>query len=74
MTCAHIKPRVQTLHRAMRKAGLRPMQIWVPDSRKPDFAAECARQSQLVNLTDADGRGIQALLDRSLYDIEGWAT
>jgi hypothetical protein len=30
----------------MRKAGLRLVQFWVPDTRAPGFAAECRRQSQ----------------------------
>lgn len=32
----------------LRAAGLRPVQIWVPDTRRPDFAAEARRQSLLV--------------------------
>jgi len=30
----------------LRKAGLRPVQIWVPDSRRPGFAEQCRRQSR----------------------------
>ena len=32
----------------LRKRGLRPIQIWVPDTRAPGFAAEARRQSRLV--------------------------
>jgi hypothetical protein len=32
----------------MRAQGLRPVQIWVPDVRSPEFAAEAHRQSVLV--------------------------
>lgn len=33
-------------HRAkLRALGLRPIQIWVPDVRSPEFAAEARRQS-----------------------------
>jgi hypothetical protein len=32
----------------MRAQGLRPVQIWVPDVRSPEFAAEAHRQSELV--------------------------
>jgi hypothetical protein len=36
-------------HRArLRKAGLRPVQIWVPDVRSPQFAWEAHRQSRAV--------------------------
>jgi hypothetical protein len=32
----------------MRAAGLRPIQIWVPDTRRPDFARELMRQVALL--------------------------
>lgn len=36
-------------HRArLRRRGLRPVQIWVPDVRSPAFAREAHRQSALV--------------------------
>ena len=40
--------RVQKHREALRKSGLRPVQIWVPDTRRPGFAEECRRQSQLL--------------------------
>jgi len=33
----------------MRKAGLRPVQIWVPDINAPGFAEEARRQSILAS-------------------------
>lgn len=36
-------------HRAeLKRAGLRPIQLWVPDTRNPEFAEECRRQSLLI--------------------------
>ena len=36
-------------HRArLRAQGLRPIQIWVPDVRSPEFKAEAERQAHLV--------------------------
>jgi len=36
-------------HRArLRRQGLRPIQIWVPDVRSPGFAAQAHRQSLAV--------------------------
>ena len=32
----------------LREQGLRPLQIWVPDTRAPGFAEEAHRQSALV--------------------------
>jgi len=72
MAHAHVNLRVQKHRQSLRMAGLRPVQIWVPDTRMPNFALECARQSHLVNLADADDRETQALLEQSLNDIEGW--
>jgi hypothetical protein len=46
--------RVTRARAKLRAAGLRPVQIWVPDTRAPGFAAECARQSRLV--AEADTR------------------
>lgn len=37
--------RVQKHRMALRAAGLRPIQIWVPDTRRAGFAEECRRQS-----------------------------
>lgn len=34
--------------RRLRARGLRPVQIWVPDVRGPEFAAEAHRQSAAV--------------------------
>ena len=49
--------RVRKRRAALRQAGLRPVQIWVPDTRRPGFAEECRRQSRLAaeaDLADAD--------------------
>jgi Antitoxin MazE-like len=35
--------RVQRRRDKLRGAGLRPVQIWVPDTRAAGFAKECAR-------------------------------
>ena len=38
-----------TAHREkLRRQGLRPIQIWVPDVRSPEFVAEAHRQSLAV--------------------------
>ena len=36
----------------MHAAGLRPVQIWVPDTRDPDFVETCRRQAQAVAAHD----------------------
>ncbi|HEY0206395.1 MAG TPA: antitoxin MazE family protein [Acetobacteraceae bacterium] len=52
----------------LRAAGLRPVQIWVPDTRARGFAPECARQSRLIR--DAEASGKDAWFDAS--DKTGW--
>ncbi len=47
-----VKERVKAYRARMRAQGLRPVQIWVPDVRSPDFAAEAHRQSALVGAAD----------------------
>jgi hypothetical protein len=51
----------------LRRQGLRPIQIWVPDVRSPTFAAEAHRQSLAVaNSPHAkeDQEFIDAISDR----------
>jgi hypothetical protein len=43
-----IRSRVSAHRARLRAQGLRPIQIWVPDVRSPDFAAEAHRQARLV--------------------------
>ena len=46
--------RVERRRAQLRAAGLRPVQIWVPDTRAPGFAEECARQSRLILDSETD--------------------
>ena len=51
---------------ALRKAELRPIQIWPPDTRRPEFRAECRRQSALVAEADRHDSGLSEFLDAAL--------
>lgn len=42
------REKVQAHRDRLRAQGLRPIQIWVPDTRSPRFAVQAARQSRLV--------------------------
>lgn len=42
------RQKVQAHRERLRAQGLRPIQIWVPDTRSARFAAQASRQSQLV--------------------------
>lgn len=45
---SNIARRVQKHRDALRASGLRPIQIWVPDTRQKGFLAECQRQSKVL--------------------------
>ena len=68
MTATHVNERVQKHRDALRAAGLRPVQLWVPDTRRPGFAAECRRQSRLIAKADRTDAQLQRLIE-----LDGWA-
>ncbi|MCL2898711.1 antitoxin MazE family protein [Brenneria tiliae] len=69
---ANVNTRVQKHRDALRRAGLRPVQIWVPDTRRPDFVRECRRQSGLVAQADQQDAELRQLMDDALRDVDGW--
>lgn len=68
-----VAERVEKRRMALRMAGLRPVQIWVPDTRLPGFAAECKRQSRLAGQSDLADTALLKLMDDALLDADGWA-
>jgi hypothetical protein len=64
-----IAERVKRRRDALCKAGLRPFQIWAPDTRRPGFAAGCRRQSALVAEMNRHDTGLSEFLDAALADI-----
>ncbi|RJF88081.1 DUF3018 family protein [Oleomonas cavernae] len=42
------REKVKAYRERLRAQGLRPVQIWVPDVRSPEFIAEARRQSILA--------------------------
>jgi hypothetical protein len=42
------RQKVQAHRDRLRAQGLRPIQIWVPDTRSPKFAGQASRQSRRV--------------------------
>ncbi|MGH9068747.1 MAG: antitoxin MazE family protein [Acidimicrobiales bacterium] len=54
-------------HRArLRAQGLRPVQIWVPDVRAPEFAAEAHRQSLAIATSESEAD------DQAFVDAVSW--
>jgi hypothetical protein len=56
------RDKVRAHRERLRRQGLRPIQIWVPDLRSPAFAAQARRQSLAV------ARSTHAREDQSFID------
>jgi hypothetical protein len=65
-----IVERVKRHRDALRAAGLRPIQIWVPDTGKRGFAKECKRQSRKL-LHDPNEAAVLKWLAK-VATTEGW--
>ncbi len=61
--------RVRKRRAALRAAGLRPVQIWTTDTRRPGFAEEASRQSRLAAASDLADRDLMEFLDAGLTDM-----
>ena len=63
------RDKVRAYRKRLREQGLRPIQIWVPDVRSPEFVKEARRQSLLV------ARSAHAKEDQDFVDaISDWDT
>ena len=61
--------RVEKHRAALRAQGLRPIQIWVPDTRAPGFAEECARQATIVNEANRADPELGQFMDTAAADL-----
>ena len=64
-----VTKRVREHRRRLRAQGLRPVQIWVPDVRSPEFAEEAHRQSAAVAASQ-HAEDDQAFIDAINLDDE----
>ena len=56
-------------YRARRQAaGLRLIQIWVPDTRSKRFAAECRRQCRLLQGDPAEAEALEFIARTGAWD------
>jgi len=62
--------RVQKHRAKLRNEGMRPVQLWVPDTRREGFAEECGRQSELLNNDPYEAEILLFLHEAA--DREGW--
>ena len=61
--------RVAKHRQSLRAQGLRPVQIWVPDTRAPGFAEECARQAAIVAAADRADSELMGFLDAAADEL-----
>jgi hypothetical protein len=54
----------------MSETGMRQVQIWAPDTRKPAFAEECRKQSMML-ADDGQEREILSFIEDT-SDTESW--
>ena len=66
---SEVSERVRNYRDRLRAQGLRPVQIWVPDVRSPEFAAEAHRQAVAV-ATSSRAADDQAFIDAVGLDEE----
>jgi hypothetical protein len=67
---SRVSERVAKYRVTLRAAGLRPVQIWVPDTRRAGFEAECRRQCLALRKDSADRKTLRWL--SKVADTEGW--
>ncbi len=64
------KDRVRKHREALRAQGLRPIQIWVPDTRRPGFQEEIDRQCEAINRSAGEREALD-FIERAM-DYSGW--
>ena len=69
MSSSTVAERVRKRRDALRAQGLRPVQIWVPDTRAPGFAEECARQAVIVDAANRADPELMDFLDAAAADL-----
>lgn len=66
-----VNERVQKRRDALRAAGLRPVQSWVPDTRRAGFAEECQRQARVVAAADGADHDLKAFMAAAIVELAG---
>ncbi len=57
--------------RRLRTRGLRPVQLWVADTRDPAVAERIRRQVRALRSQPSEAE-VEPMLDAALADIDGW--
>ncbi|ANY14411.1 antitoxin MazE family protein [Bordetella pseudohinzii] len=72
MKTSIINSQVQKHKNARNMAGLRLVEIWVPDTRLPGFAEECRRQSRAIASSSKTDEQVERLMDDAVAAVDGW--
>ena len=59
--------RMSEYRERLRNAGLRQVQIWLPDTRSPQFAKACRKQANAIAARDKAGDEMLEFIDAA-YD------
>jgi DNA-binding LacI/PurR family transcriptional regulator len=59
------RERMARYRQRMREKGLRPVQIWLPDTKDPAFIARIERQCLKLAAHDPGGDDVQAWIDQN---------
>ena len=69
MPSRNVGERVQQHRDALRAQDLRPLQIWVPDTRAEGFAEECARQVARAAAAGRTDPELMSFVNAALNDL-----
>lgn len=64
-----VNERAEKHRQGLRDQGLRPFQVWVPDTRLPGFQEEIARQCRLCDEADAKDNWWEQLTEEALQEM-----
>ena len=67
-----VSERARRRRKALHAAGLRPVQIRVPDTRRPGFVVKCRRQAALIATSDRGDTDLSDFMDAALNDLDEW--
>ena len=67
---AEVTDRVRKHRESLRAAGLKPVQIWVPDTRSESFRQKCERESLLLAADPHEAEILNWIAE--VADTDGW--
>jgi hypothetical protein len=62
------KEKQNRYRRRLRRKGLRPVQIWVPDTRAEGFAGECRRQARIAARSTQEKPALNFISEIAAWD------